>query len=469
MIHVLHLTAAHAARYLENLRSRPVAAKASIAELRRRFAGPVPETGLPPETVIDELVRDTEDGLMGSSGGRFFGWVIGGTLPAAMAADWLTSTWDQNAASNLTAPAEAVIEEVCGAWLKDLLGLPASASFAFVTGCQMAHTTALAAARHKLLRERNWDVEAQGLAGAPKIRVLAAASRHESLLRTTRLLGLGTDAVEYVATDEQGRMGMQALAEALRREPGRPSILWLQAGELNTGQFDPFAEACRIAHASGAWVHVDGAFGLWANTSERYSRLLAGVESADSWATDGHKWLNLPFDSGLVFVADPEAHRAAFAQDASYSVPRAELRNQKDFNPEWSRRARGFTAYAAIRSLGRAGIADIVERCSAHADRLVCGIGRLPGAEIVALPIINQGLVRFLGANDDSDHVTDDVVARIQAKGVAWFGGVTWRNRRVMRISVCNWQTTDDDIDRTLQSVAEALADDTANRVARRG
>jgi glutamate/tyrosine decarboxylase-like PLP-dependent enzyme len=469
MTHLLDLTTAHAERYLENLRSRPVTATASIAELRRRFAGPVPETGLPPETVIDELVRDTEDGLMGSSGGRFFGWVIGGTLPAAMAADWLTSTWDQNAASNLTAPAEAVVEEVCGAWLKDLLGLPMSASFAFVTGCQMAHTTALAAARHKLLRERNWDVEAQGLAGAPKIRVLATDSRHESLLRTTRLLGLGTDAVEYVATDEQGRMSMQALAEALRREPGRPSIVWLQAGELNTGQFDPFPEACTIARASGAWVHVDGAFGLWANTSARYRRLLAGVERADSWATDGHKWLNLPFDSGLVFVAHPEAHRAAFAQDASYSVPRAELRNQKDFNPEWSRRARGFTAYAAIRSLGRAGIADIVERWSAHAHRLVRGIGGLPGAEIVVSPIINQGLVRFLGANEDSDSATDDVIARIQAKGVAWFGGVTWRNRRVMRISVCNWQTTDDDIDLTLQSVAEALADHSPDKGARSG
>lgn len=467
MNHLLNLTAAHAARYLENLPSRPVAPQASIAELRRRFAAPVPETGLPAETVIDDLVRDTEGGLMASSGGRFFGWVIGGTLPAAMAADWLTSTWDQNAASNLTAPAEAVIEEVCGAWSKDLLGLPASASFAFVTGCQMAHTTALAAARHKLLRERNWNVEAQGLAGAPRIRILATDSRHESLLRTARLLGLGTDAVEYLATDAQGRMSMPALAEALRREPRQPSIVWLQAGELNTGQFDPFAEACTIAHAAGAWVHVDGAFGLWANTSARYRHLLAGVERADSWATDGHKWLNLPFDSGLVFVAHPEAHRAAFAQDASYSVPHAELRNQKDFNPEWSRRARGFTAYAAIRSLGRAGIAGIVERCSAHADRLVRGIAALPGTEIVAAAIINQGLVRFHGADEDGDGVTDHVISRIQAKGVAWFGGATWRNRRVMRISVCNWQTTDDDIDRTLQSIAEALADRGAGKGAR--
>lgn len=458
MTHVLDHAAAHATRYLTSLPDRPVAATASIAELSRRFAGPVPETGLPAETVIDQLVRDTEDGLMGSGGGRFFGWVIGGTLPAAMAADWLTSAWDQNAASNLTAPAEAVVEEVCGAWLKDLLGLPGSASFAFVTGCQMAHTTALAAARHKLLRERGWDVEASGLAGAPRLRILATESRHESLLRSARLLGLGTDAVEYVAADEQGRMSMTALGAALRRAPGVPTIVWLQAGELNTGQFDPFAEASALAHAWGAWVHVDGAFGLWANTSARYHPLLAGVEGADSWATDGHKWLNLPFDSGFVFVAHAEAHRAAFAQDANYSVPRAELRNQKDFNPEWSRRARGFAAYAAIRSLGRAGIAGIVERCSAHADRLVHGIGRLPGTEIMARPVINQGLVRFLDAKGDHDRATDAVIARIQGRGVAWFGGATWRGQRVMRVSVCNWQTTESDIDRTLRSVESALS-----------
>lgn len=458
MTHVLDLAATHARHYLKKLPDRPVAPTASIADLRCRLAGSVPETGLPAETVIDELVRDVEGGLMGSSGSRFFGWVIGGTLPAAMAADWLTSAWDQNAASNLTAPAEAVVEEVCGAWLKDLLGLPESASFAFVTGCQMAHTTALAAARHKLLRERNWDVEALGLAGAPRLRILATESRHESLLRSVRLLGLGTDSVEYVAADAEGRVSVDALAAALRRESRRPTIVWLQAGELNTGQFDPFAEACTLAHASDAWVHVDGAFGLWANASARFRPLLAGVEQADSWATDGHKWLNLPFDSGLVFVAHPEAHRAAFAQDASYSVPRAELRNQKDFNPEWSRRARGFAAYAAIRSLGRAGIAEIVERCSAHAGRLVRGIGQMPGAEIMASPVINQGLVRFLDAGGDHDRATDTAIARIQGLGVAWFGGATWRGRRVMRISVCNWQTTDDDIDRTLRSISEALS-----------
>src|SRR6185312_15812137 len=355
--------------------------------------------------------------------------------------DWLTSTWDQNGASNLTAPAEAVVEEVCGAWCKQLLGLPATASFAFVTGCQMAHTTALAAARHKLLRDRGWDVEEKGLAGAPPLRLLTTESRHESIIRAVRLLGIGANAIRTVPADNLGRMNTVELAAALRESADLPTIVSLQAGDLNTGVFDPFAQACRIAHDHDAWVHVDGAFGLWVATSREYRHLLDGAAEADSWATDGHKWLNLPFDCGLVFVADPTAHRASFAQNTSYSVPTAELRNQKDWNPEWSRRARGFTAYAAIRALGRAGIAEVVERCCACADRLVTGIGGLAGAEIVARPIINQGLVRFLAGDGDHDRRTDDVIGRIQAKGVAWFGGVTWRGMRVMRISVCNWMT----------------------------
>jgi len=459
MTDVLTIAASHAARYLEALPSRPIAATATIDELRQRLERPLPEAGTPPETVIDELVRDADGGLMASGSGRFFGWVIGGTLPVALAADWLTAAWDQNGASNLTSPAEAVVEEICGEWLKTLLGIPQAASFGFVTGCQMAHTTALAAARHKLLRERGWDVERQGLAGAPPLRILTTESRHESILRPVRLLGTGTDAISYVPTDDLGRMAIAPLAAALRREDGKPVIVCLQAGDLNTGIFDPFEAACPLARAAKAWVHVDGAFGLWAATSERYRHLLAGAEEADSWATDGHKWLNLPFDSGLVFVAHPAAHRAAFAQDTSYSVPRERLRNQKDWNPEWSRRGRGFPVYAAIRALGRAGIGEIVERCCAHAGRLVGGIGQLAGAEIVAAPVINQGLVRFLAADGDHDRATDDVIRRIQAKGVAWFGGATWRGIRVMRVSVCNWLTTDSDIEQALASIGEALAE----------
>jgi glutamate/tyrosine decarboxylase-like PLP-dependent enzyme len=457
MVNVLAAAAEHAARYLEEMPSRPIAASASIAELRRRLGKPLPETGVDAAIVIDELVRDTDGGLMGSTSGRFFGWVIGGTLPVAIAADWLTSTWDQNAASNLTAPAEAVVEDVCGGWMKELLGLPQTASFAFVTGCQMAHTTALAAARHKLLRDRGWDVEAAGLAGAPQLRILTTQNRHESILRSARLLGVGTDAIHYVGTDNSGRLRPGALAEALQQLGEAPTVVWLQAGDLNTGVFDPFAEACVMAHAAGAWVHVDGAFGLWAATSARHRHLIEGVEQADSWATDGHKWLNLPFDSGMVFVAHAAAHRAAFAQDASYSVPHEDLRNQKDWNPEWSRRGRGFPAYAAVRALGRAGIGEIVERCCAHAERLVREIGALPGAEVVAAPVINQGLVRFLGPDGNHDRATDQVIRAIQQKGVAWFGGATWNGMRVLRVSVCNWLTTDHDIERTVASVAEVL------------
>jgi len=456
---VLNLAASHAQHYLETLSSRPIAPTATLPELRARLAKPLPETGLPDEQVIEELVDDMSGGIMGSASGRFFGWVIGGTLPVALAADWLTSAWDQNAASNLTAPAEAVIEEVCGEWLKELLGIPAGASFAVVTGCQQAHTTALAAARHKLLHDRGWDVERRGLAGAPPVTVFVTDSRHESILRSVRLLGMGTDAVEYVQADNEGRMNVAQLEVAIRALGENPALVCLQAGDLNTGTFDRFAQACGVARAANAWAHVDGAFGLWAATSERYRPLHAGVAAADSWATDGHKWLNLPFDCGFVFTAHPAAHRASFAQETSYSVPQEDLRNQKDWNPEWSRRGRGFVAYAAIRALGRSGIAAIVERCCAHTERLVRGIGALEGAEVISHPVINQALVRFLGTDGDHDRTTDEVIRLIQAKGVAWFGGATWRGSRVMRISVCNWLTSDKDIDATLANVAEVLGE----------
>ncbi|MEN8196408.1 MAG: aminotransferase class V-fold PLP-dependent enzyme, partial [Pseudomonadota bacterium] len=407
--------------------------------------------------VLDELVEDVDGGILGSTGPRFFGWVMGGALPVALAADWLTSTWDQNAAIFAASPAEALIEEVTGGWLKELLGLPAQASFAFVTGCQMAHTTALAAARHRLLSDRDWNVGTQGLAGAPPIRVLASENRHESINRAVRLIGLGTDAIEPLTCDEQGRIELGALDTALRWSPSQPTVLCLQAGELNTGAFDPLREACNMAHAAQAWVHVDGAFGLWAATSEKYRHLVDGVELADSWGTDGHKWLNVPFDSGFIFVADPTAHRAAFAEQTSYASGTQDMRSQMDWNPEWSRRGRGVAVYAAIRALGRNGITEIVERCCAHTTRLVNEIGDLAGAEILAQPIINQGLVRFLAADGDHDGHTDRVIAQIQSDGVAWFGAVTWRGMRAMRISVCNWRTTDADIDQTIASVKAAL------------
>jgi glutamate/tyrosine decarboxylase-like PLP-dependent enzyme len=277
-------------------------------------------------------------------------------------------------------------------------------------------------------------------------------------MRSARLLGLGTQAIDYVPSDNTGRIEVGALEAALRRDGDASVVVCLQAGDLNTGVFDPFERACAVAHAAKAWVHIDGAIGLWAAASERYRHLLSGADAADSWATDAHKWLNVPFDSGLVFVAQAAAHRAAFSQDTSYSIPREGLRNQKDWNPEWSRRGRAFPVYAAMRALGRKGIADLVERCCGHADRLVRGIGALPGAEIVATPTINQGLVRFLSRDGDHGRFTDEVIHRIQAQGVAWFGGATWRGMRVMRVSVCNWRTTEDDVERTIESVREVLA-----------
>lgn len=461
---VLARAEAHATAFLDGLPRRAVGATVGADELRRRLGGPLPATPSDPLEVLDALVRDVEGGIVGSAGGRFFGFVIGGALPVAVAAEWLTATWDQNGAAYICSPAGAVVEEICGAWLKTLLGLPDTASFALVTGCQMAHSTALAAARHKLLQDRGIDVERSGLAGAPQLRLLTSESRHESIIRAVRLLGIGTAAIEELPCDDDGAIELGALAAALTRPGDRPTIVCLQAGDLNTGAFDPFERACALAHAAGAWVHVDGAFGLWAATSNRYRHLLAGVEHADSWATDGHKWLNLPFDSGFVFVADPAAHSAVFTQPTSYAVPVEGVREPKDWNPEWSRRARGFVAYAALRSLGRSGVTELVERCCALASELVDGLASLPGVEVLARPRINQGLVRFLASDGQHDRRTDSIIRAIQTSGAAWFGGTTWRGMRAMRISVCNWRTTASDIEATVAAVRAILETSTPPR-----
>ncbi|MDH3453322.1 MAG: aminotransferase class V-fold PLP-dependent enzyme, partial [Gammaproteobacteria bacterium] len=308
---LLNETARLAQEYLDRLASDSISPAASVEALRAALHRPCPERGTPALAVIQELVRDANDGLLKSSSGRFYGWVIGGTLPAALAADWLTATWDQNAAIHACSPAASVVEEVCGQWLKELLGLPHKASFALVTGCQMAHTTALAAARHQLLADRNWDVEAQGLAGSPPIRILTSGERHESILRAVRLLGIGTAAIELTASDDAGCLDVDDLSRRLAQHPDAPTIVCLQAGSIHRGAFDPFGPACAVAHRHNAWVHVDGAFGLWVRASKRFRHLAADVDQADSWATDGHKWLNVPFDTGYVFVAHPTAHRAA--------------------------------------------------------------------------------------------------------------------------------------------------------------
>jgi glutamate/tyrosine decarboxylase-like PLP-dependent enzyme len=455
---LLERTLDHALDYVDALDTRPVRADASVADLRETLLVPLPDDPVDPATVIDDLVRAAGPGLVQSSGGRFFAWVIGGTLPAALAADWLASAWDQNGAILATSPAAAIVEEAAGAWLKELLVLPAAASFAFVTGSQMAHVTALAAARHRLLADRGWDVERRGLAGAPAMRVLVGGLRHETVVRAVRMLGIGSDAIRTVPTDGAGRLVVDALAAALDDDAEAPTIVCLQAGELSTGAYDRFAEACALARARGAWAHVDGAFGLWAAASPSRRRLLAGSELAHSWTTDGHKWLNVPYDCGYVFVADVEAHRAAMTITGSYFTHDALGRDEMEWNPEWSRRARGFATYAALRSLGRSGVAALVDRACEQASRLVAAIGDLDGAEVVSEPVINQGLVRFLAADGDHDRRTDEVVARIVADGEAYFAATTFGGRRCMRVSVSSWRTTDGDIERTLGAVRAALA-----------
>ena len=461
--HALDTAFRHARAYLASLGSRPVAAQADLDTLRRHLAKPLEDEGLDPATVLDELVRDAEPGLIGSAGGRFFGWVIGGALPAALGAEWLTAAWDQNAALHACSPAAAVAEEVAGAWLKLLLRLPAASSFAFVTGCQMAHVTCLAAARHALLEQRGWDVEARGLAAAPPLRLLASRHGHGSIERAAALLGLGRDNIQRLATDAAGRIETDALAQALAAPPDRPTILVLQAGDITTGAFDRFAELIPLARHHGVWVHVDGAFGLWATASPRYRALLAGVELAQSWATDGHKWLNLPFDCGYAFVADPAAHRVALSHRASYLTHAETARDQLDWNPDWSRRARGFPTYAALRQLGRSGVAELVERCCRHAALLAEGLAALPGAELVSAPIINQAVLRFRDERPDAgeaahDRRTDSVIEAINRSGEAFFTGGTWHGRRVMRISVCSWRTTDADVARAIAAAGAVLA-----------
>jgi glutamate/tyrosine decarboxylase-like PLP-dependent enzyme len=459
---LLERAMSHAIRYLDRLDSAPVSATATLEQLRERLTRPLADDGVDAGRVIDELVADVDGGLIGNGGGRFFAWVIGGTLPVAIAADWLTSTWDQNAAIYACSPAAGVVEEVCGVYLKEILGLPPNASFAFVTGTQMAHVICLAAARHSMLARRGWNVEQRGLTSAPPLRVLCGAERHGTIDRAVRLLGIGSDAVRPLPLGDDNSIRVDAMREALRSSGNQPVIVVLQAGELNTGAFDHFAEIIPLAREHGAWVHVDGAFGLWAAASPRYRHLLQGAALADSWSTDGHKWLNVPYDSGYAFVADRSAHFASMTHRSSYMMHEGDARDQVDYNPEWSRRARGIATYAAIRQLGRSGVADLVDRCCRHATALVEQIGQLPGAEVIWKPLINQGLVRFRDERaevGDADHDarTDQVIEQILNKGEAFFGGVTWRGRRCMRVSVANWQTSDHDVARAVAAVSQAI------------
>ncbi len=445
-----------AAEYIDSLDREAVSHEPSVGDLRKKLGKDLTADGLPALQVIEELAADARDGLLNSAGGRFYGWVIGGGIPVSIAADWLTSAWDQNAAAYACSPAAAVIEEVVADWLKDILGLPQHASYAFVTGCQMAHVTALAAARHKILADKGWSVEEQGLTGSPPIRVLVG-EHHETLLRALRHLGIGTDAVVQVAMNDDGTIDVAALETELKKNPAAATIVSLAAGDLNRGAFDPFDEICDLAHRYGAWVHVDGAFGLWVAASKKLRHLVKGVEKADSWATDAHKWLNVPYDSGVAFVADPESHKTAMTVPAAYKVEVDDVRDQFEWGPEWSRRARGIPIYAALRVLGRNGVAEMIERCCDLTRDIVNKLGDLPGVEVLTTPVINQGLVRFLDPDGNHDARTDEVIKHINESGEAWFGATLWNGMRVMRISLSNWQTSQGDIDRTVAAVKAAL------------
>ncbi len=451
---LLELTAAIAADFLDSLDERLVFPAAEVDELREQLGGPLPELPTEPRRVIADLAAAADGGIVAIPGGRYFGFVIGGAVPAAVAADWLTSAWDQNAGLYVGGPAASVVEEVARGWLAELLGLPEDVSVGYVTGCQMAHVTALAAARYEVLRRAGWDVNRDGLSGAPPIRVVVGAKRHVTVDRALRLLGIGERSLVVVPADDQGRIDIEAVRRTLQDGDG-PTILCGQAGEVNTGAFDDLEALADSAAGAGAWLHVDGAFGLWAAASPGLRHLVAGSERADSWATDCHKWLNVPYDSGLAFCRHPDAHRAAMSVTAAYLIQDDDgaVRDQVDWTPEFSRRARGFAVYAAIRQLGRTGIAELVERTSAHARRIGEELAGLEGVELLNDVVLNQVLFRF-----GTDERTDAVLAAVQESGEAWLSGTTWDGRKAIRVSVSNWRTSEEDVTRLLDAFDAAAA-----------
>ncbi len=438
---LLRAAAERSIRYLAGRDARPVGPMPGAVERMAALGGSLPEEPSDPAAVLALLDEVGSPATVVGTGGRYFGFVTGGSLPAALAANWLAAAWDQNAFSRTTSPVAAVLEDIALAWLVDVLRLPAGTVGAFVTGATMANFTALAAARHAVLARAGWDVEAHGLFGAPPISVVVGAEAHPTVFKALGLLGLGRDRVVRVPADDQGRMR----ADAFPRLEG-PAIVCLQAGNVNTGAMDPFAALCPLAREAGAWIHVDGAFGLWAAAAPGRAHLLAGVELADSWATDAHKWLNVPYDSGLAFLRVGEALRAAMAVSAAY-LPEMASREPGQYTPDSSRRARGVEVWAALRSLGRAGVADMVERTCRHAERFAAGL-RAAGYEVLNEVVINQVLVAFGDAE-----TTRAVVAGVQKDGTCWCGPTVWQGRTAMRISVSSWATTEADVERSLAAM----------------
>ena len=439
--------------FLSGLNERPVAARSDVDGVAEALGGPLPEQGADPLEVVEELIAGAEPGLVAMPSGRFFGWVIGGVLPAALGADWLTSAWDQNAGLLVSSPAAAGAERVATGWLLELLGLPSSAAVGYVTGGMMANFTCLAAARHEVLRRAGWNVEADGLVGAPQVQVIVGEERHDTIDMGLRFLGLGPARSTVVAADEQGRLRLDVLGEVLGAGGTGPTIVCLQAGNVHSGAFDPLGEAIDLAHRYGAWVHVDGAFGLWAAASPRLRGLTGGVDRADSWATDAHKTLNVPYDNGLAIVANSAALHAAMSERAPYLI-QDERPDPFDTVPEFSRRARGFTVWAALRSLGRNGVAEMVEQFCARARRFADRLSAIDGVRVVNDVVFTQVCVLF-----GADEVTREVARRLLSEGTAWMTPSTWHARAVLRISISNWRTTEEDVDRTLEAVRRVLAE----------
>jgi glutamate/tyrosine decarboxylase-like PLP-dependent enzyme len=443
----------HADEFLRAMPGRYVGARATREELLSALRVPLSAGGEDPLAVLDTLAAQGERGAVACAGPRYFGFVIGGSLPVSLAADWLTSTWDQNPGIYATSPVVSVIEEVAREWLLDLFDLPRQASLGFVTGCQMANFTCLAAARHGVLRRAGWNVEEDGLYGAPRVNLVTSAESHVTVDVAMRYLGFGTRNLLRVETDGQGRMRADRLARLLENLSG-PTIVCAQAGNVNTGAVDPLRDIAKIAHDHGAWLHVDAAFGLWARASRTLRPLVEGIELADSWATDAHKWLNVPYDSGVAIVRHPEDHRAAMTSTAAYLVQTQGVeRDAVDWVPEFSRRARGIAVYAALRSLGRDGVEALIDRGCALARQMADALGQVPGVEILNEVVLNQVLVRFGG----DDEVTRRVIAGVQQDGTCWLGGTTWQDQAAMRISVSNWSTSEEDAARSSEAIARVF------------
>lgn len=445
---LLDLALDHSVRWLREARDRRVAASATHESLRAALYVPTPEEGEDAASVIEALARGAQPGLVASIGPRYFGFVIGGSLPVTLAADWLTSAWDQNAGLYATAPSASVVEEIVREWLLDMLDLPRDASVGFVTGGQMANTTALAAARNAVLARAGWDVEELGIIGAPRINLVVTAETHVTIKNAMRTLGFGTKSLLPVETDGNGRMRVDAMKRLFECLTG-PTIVCVQAGNVNTGAIDPIAEIVDLAHEHGAWVHVDGAIGLWGLASERLRPLMAGIERADSWSTDAHKWLNVPYDSGIVIVRDAAAHRNATSSTAAYLIQSSVERDPTDWTPEFSRRARAFPTYAALRHLGRRGVAALTERCCDRAKQMASLLRRDEHVTILNDVVLNQVLVRF----SDSDELTRATVLAVQDEGTCWLGGTTWHGVAAMRISFSNWLTTEEDVERSAKAI----------------